>query len=35
MRTHMDAIVCGPFLLLKEGQPTIELTSAEVAFGLD
>jgi carbamoyltransferase len=35
MRTHMDAIVCGPFLLLKEDQPIIELSSAEVAFGLD
>ena len=35
MRTHMDALVCGPFLLIKADQPEIELASAEEAFGLD
>ena len=35
MRTHMDALICGPFLMLKEDQPSIELASAEDAFGLD
>ena len=35
MRTHMDALVCGPFLLLKEDQPSIELASARDEFGLD
>jgi len=35
MRTHMDALVCGPFLLLKTEQPEIEIASAEEAFGLD
>ncbi len=35
MRTHMDALVCGPFVMLKEEQPSIELASAEEAFGLD
>ncbi len=35
MRTHMDALVVGPFLLLKAEQPEIELASAEDAFGLD
>ncbi|MEC9390298.1 MAG: carbamoyltransferase [Myxococcota bacterium] len=35
MRTHMDALVCGSFVLLKEDQPSMELASAEEAFGLD
>lgn len=35
MRTHMDALVCGSFVLLKNEQPSIELASAEEAFGLD
>lgn len=35
MRTHMDALVCGSFVMLKEDQPSIELASAEEAFGLD
>ena len=35
MRTHMDVLVCGPFLLLKEDQPEIDIASAEEAFGLD
>ncbi|MCB9758708.1 MAG: carbamoyltransferase [Alphaproteobacteria bacterium] len=35
MRTNMDAIAMGPFLLMKEDQPDIELKSAKEAFGLD
>ncbi|MCB9745943.1 MAG: hypothetical protein H6740_25435, partial [Alphaproteobacteria bacterium] len=35
MRTNMDAIAIGPFLLLKEDQPSVELASAKEAFGLD
>jgi carbamoyltransferase len=35
MRTHMDALIIGPFMLLKTEQPEIELASAEDAFGLD
>ena len=35
MRTHMDALVVGPFMMLKTEQPEIELASAEEAFGLD
>ena len=35
MRTHMDALIVGPFLMLKAEQPEIELASAEEAFGLD
>ncbi len=35
MRTHMDAMACGPFLMLKGEQPQRELASAREAFGLD
>ena len=35
MRTHMDVLVCGPFLMLKEEQPEIELRSAAEEFGFD
>lgn len=35
MRTHMDVLVCGPFLMLKDEQPEIELRSAAEEFGLD
>jgi len=35
MRTHMDALIIGPFLMLKAEQPKIDLASAEDAFGLD
>ena len=35
MRTGMDALVCGPFLLLKSEQPALELASAAEEFGLD
>ena len=35
MRTHMDAVVMGPFVLLKADQPNIELRSAAEEFGLD
>jgi carbamoyltransferase len=35
MRTEMDVLVCGQFLLMKEDQPAMELESAEAAFGLD
>lgn len=35
MRTNMDALACGPFLLLKERQPKLTLRSAEEEFGLD
>lgn len=35
MRTHMDALICGPFLMRKEEQPQIELKSARDEFGLD
>ena len=35
MRTHMDALIIGPFLMLKAEQPEIELASAADAFGLD
>ena len=35
MRTDMDALVCGPFLLLKEQQPPLRLASAADEFGLD
>jgi len=35
MRTHMDALVVGPFMMLKTEQPEIDLASAEEAFGLD
>ncbi len=35
MRTHMDAMACGPFLMMKDAQPQRELASAREAFGLD
>lgn len=35
MRTHMDALVCGPFVLRKEDQPALDLKSARDEFGLD
>jgi len=35
MRTNMDAIAMGPYLLLKDDQPAIELASAAEAFGFD
>ena len=35
MRTHMDALVLGPFILYKSEQPTMELLSAKEEFGLD
>ena len=35
MRTHMDALACGPFLLIKDHQPKLKLRSAEEEFGLD
>ncbi len=35
MRTEMDALVCGPFVMLKEEQPALKLKSAAEEFGLD
>ena len=35
MRTHMDALVMGPFILHKSEQPDLQLLSAEDEFGLD
>jgi len=35
MRTDMDALVCGPFLMMKADQPQVELPSAQEEFGLD
>ena len=35
MRTGMDALVCGPFLMLKSEQPDLNLQSAADEFGLD
>lgn len=35
MRTEMDVLVIGSFLLLKEEQPRVELRSAAEEFGLD
>ena len=35
MRTNMDAIAMGPFLLLKEKQPELKQASAAEHFGLD
>jgi carbamoyltransferase len=35
MRTEMDAIAMGSFLLLKSDQPRLELKSAQEEFGLD
>jgi carbamoyltransferase len=35
MRTGMDVLVAGSFLLMKEGQPALKLKSAAEEFGLD
>ena len=35
MRTEMDALAAGPFVMLKSEQPTLELKSAKEEFGLD
>ena len=35
MRTHMDALIMGPFLLYKSEQPELDLKSAKDEFGLD
>ncbi|RME27569.1 MAG: hypothetical protein D6798_04260, partial [Deltaproteobacteria bacterium] len=35
MRTDMDALVAGPFLMMKEDQPEMKLKSAAEEFGLD
>ena len=35
MRTDMDAISMGPFLLHKDAQPPMDLEDAQEAFGLD
>lgn len=35
MRTNMDAVVIGPYLLHKKDQPDLKLQSAAEAFGLD
>ncbi|MES2637860.1 MAG: carbamoyltransferase [Myxococcota bacterium] len=35
MRTEMDVLVAGPFVLRKEDQPTVALKSAAEEFGLD
>jgi carbamoyltransferase len=35
MRTHMDALAVGPFLLRKDQQPEMDLRPAEEEFGLD
>ena len=35
MRTHMDALVMGPFLLYKSEQPELDLKTAKDEFGLD
>ena len=35
MRTKMDAIAIGPYLLHKSQQPELNLKSAEAEFGLD
>jgi carbamoyltransferase len=35
MRTGMDALVCGPYLMLKAEQPALHLASAKDEFGLD
>jgi carbamoyltransferase len=35
MRTEMDALVCGSFVLRKSQQPAVDLASARDAFGLD
>ena len=35
MRTHMDALIIGPYLMLKKDQPDLKLLSAQEEFGLD
>ena len=35
MRTHMDALVIGPFVLYKDEQPSLDLQDAKDEFGLD
>ena len=35
MRTDMDILVMGDFIMHKEEQPPLELATAEEAFGLD
>ena len=35
MRTNMDAIAIGPYLLHKDKQPELKLKSASEEFGLD
>jgi carbamoyltransferase len=35
MRTEMDVLVAGPYVLRKEDQPRVELKSAAEEFGLD
>jgi carbamoyltransferase len=35
MRTEMDALAAGPFVMLKSEQPSLELKSAREEFGLD
>ncbi len=35
MRTHMDALAVGPFLLRKDQQPEMDLRPADEEFGLD
>jgi carbamoyltransferase len=35
MRTEMDVLVAGPFILRKEDQPAVDLKSAADEFGLD
>jgi carbamoyltransferase len=35
MRTHMDVLVLGNFVLLKEDQPKMDLQTAQEEFGLD
>ena len=35
MRTEMDGIVLGSFLLHKKDQPALDIKSAQEEFGLD
>jgi len=35
MRTNMDVMVCGSFLMMKADQPKLELATAAEEFGLD
>jgi carbamoyltransferase len=35
MRTEMDALICGPFLMIKSEQPELSLRNAAEEFGLD